>query len=65
MKAFEKSVCLNEYKTKCEIKNTPNKYRCLLKSNFVEVNRLFVLDYLNRDVNVQRFSPKDMTKQLI
>ena len=33
-KVFESSVCCNEYKTKSETKNTTNKYRYFLKSNF-------------------------------
>ena len=46
---FERSVYLHEYKTKSETKNTtPNEYRYFLESNFVGVNRLFVLFYLNR-----------------
>ena len=47
-KEFERSVYWNEYKTKSEYKNTTNEYRYFLKSNFVGVNRLFVLIYLNR-----------------
>ena len=34
------SVSQNEYKTKSEDKNTTNKYRYFLESNFVGVNRL-------------------------
>ena len=44
-KGFERSVYWNEYKTKSENKNTTNEYRYFLKSNFVGVNRLFVLVY--------------------
>ena len=55
---FEKSVCWNKYKTKIQIKNKTNKYRCILKPNFLEVNRLFVLDYSNQDVSVQRFNAR-------
>ena len=34
-KGFEKSVYWNEYETKIENKNTINKYRYFLESNFV------------------------------
>ena len=44
-KGFERSIYLNEYKTKCENKNTANEHRYFLESNFVEVNTLFVLVY--------------------
>ena len=45
-----------------------NKYRCFLESNFVGVNRLFVLFYLNQQgsdktYKVQRYYlPKDTIK---
>ena len=54
-KGSERSVHWNEYKTKSESKNTANKYRCFLESNFVGVNRLFVLVYSNLDDNVKRY----------
>ena len=57
-KRFERSVYWNEYKRKSEKKNTPNKYRYFLESNFVGVNRLFVLVYLNRNDDVKRFKAK-------
>ena len=44
-KGFEISIYWNEYKTKSENKNTTNEFRYVLKSNFVGVNRLFVLVY--------------------
>ena len=44
-KGFERSVYWNQNKTKSENKNTTNEYRYFLKSNFVGVNRLFVLVY--------------------
>ena len=47
-KGFERSAYWNEYKTKSENENMTNKYRYFLESNFVRVNRLFVLVYLNR-----------------
>ena len=46
---FERSVYWNKYKTKSENKNTTNEYRYFLESNFVGINRLFVLVYTNQD----------------
>ena len=51
-KGFERSVYWNEYK-KNENKSTTNEYRYFLKSNFVGVNRLFVLVYSNQDDNAK------------
>ena len=48
----------NEYKAKSENKNTANEYRYCLESNFVGVNRLFVLIYRNQNDNVKRFNAK-------
>ena len=48
-KGFERSIYWSEFKTKSENKNTTNKYRYVLESNFVGVNRLFVLVYTNQD----------------
>ena len=45
-----------EYKVKGENKNTANQYRYFLKSNFVGVNRLFVLIYSNAVENAKRYS---------
>ena len=42
-KGFERSVYWKEYKTKSENKNMTNQPRYFLESNFVEVNRPFVL----------------------
>ena len=39
----------NEYKTKSDNKDMTNKFRYFLESNFVGVNRLFVLVYSNDD----------------
>ena len=47
-KGFERSVYWNEYKRKKKNKNTTNKYRYFLKSNFVGVNAVFVLVYTNQ-----------------
>ena len=57
-KRFKRSVYWNEYKRKSEKKNTPNKYRYFLESNFVGVNRLLVLVYLNRNDDVKQFKAK-------
>ena len=57
-KGFERSFYWNEYKTKNENKNTTNEYKCFFKSNFVRVNRLFVLVYSNVDDNSKRFKTK-------
>ena len=54
-KGFERSVYWNEYKIKNENKITTNEYRYFLKSNFVGVNRLFVLVCTNKDDNTKRF----------
>ena len=53
-KGFERSVYWNEYQTKSENKYTSNKYRHFIKSNFVRVNRLFALIYLNSKNDVKR-----------
>ena len=42
-KGFERLVYWNEYETKIENRNTANEFRCFFESNFVGVNRLFVL----------------------
>ena len=52
-KGFERSVYWNEHKTKSQNKNTTNKYRYFLESNFVGVNRLFVLVYTNEAKNAK------------
>ena len=44
-KGFERSVYLNEYKTKSESKNTMKEYGYFLESNFLGVKILFVLVY--------------------
>ena len=66
-KLSERSIYWNEYKTKSENENTTNEYRYFLISNFVRVNALFVLIYLNRDKDVkqlktQRYLPKYIKK---
>ena len=55
-KEFERSVYWNEHKTKSENKNITNEYRYFLESNFVGVNKLFVLAYTNQHANVKTFN---------
>ena len=55
---FERSVYWNEYKKKNENKNTTNEYRYFLESNFIGVNRLFVLVYSKEDADSKRFKAK-------
>ena len=73
VKDFSKSFLLvkvywNEYKTKSNNRNATNEYGYFLEPNFVEVNKLFVLVYLNIDKDVKRFKtqryylPKDIIK---
>ena len=57
-KRFERSVYWNEYKIKSENKNTTNEFRYFLESNFVGVNRLFILVYPNWNDYVKRFKGK-------
>ena len=69
-KRFERSIYWNEYKLKSESKNATSEYRkwiYFLESNFVGVNRLFVLVYLNRDNNVKYFNARkyDLPKEII
>ena len=56
-KGSERLVYWNEYKTKSGNKNTTNEFRFFLQSNFVVVNRLFVLVYtkmlLLKDLKLQ------------
>ena len=39
-------------KQKVKSKNTTNEYRYFLEPNFVEVNRLFILLYTNKDYKI-------------
>ena len=57
-KGFERSVYWNEYKTKSENKNTTNEFRFFLEYNFVGINRLFVLVYLNQDSDAKRLKAR-------
>ena len=53
-----KNKYLNECKTRSKNKDTLDKYRYFLKSNFVGVNRLFVLIYSNKDNNGKSYTAK-------
>ena len=66
-KGFERSLYWNEYKRKSDNKNISNEFRLFLQSNFVGVNRLFVLVYTNQDVASKRFKAKRnyLTKGII
>ena len=57
-KGFERSVYWNKHKTKSVDKNITNEFRYFLESSFVEVNRLFVLVYPNRNDDVKIFKAK-------
>ena len=58
-KEFDRSVYWNEYKTKSETKTATIEFRYFLESNFVAVNRLFLLVYLYKDNDVKQFkTPK-------
>ena len=54
-RGFERIVHWKEYKTNSENKNTTNEYRYFLVSNFVGVNRLFILAYSDQDTSLKRF----------
>ena len=66
--AMFKTWCIGTYKTKNDTKKTTNEFRYFLESNFVRVNRLFVLVYANYSNNANRFnawkyySPKGIIK---
>ena len=57
-KGFERSFYWNEYKTKSENKNTTNEFSYFLESNFVGINRLFVLAYTNQGDSAKRFKTR-------
>ena len=57
-KGFERLVYWNECKTKSENKNIIIKYIYFLESNFVGVNRLFVLVYSNEANDAKKYSTK-------
>ena len=46
---------LNDYKTKSEDKNTTDEYKYFLQSNFVGVNRSFILVNLNWDNDLKGY----------
>ena len=49
----ERSIYWSEYKTKSEIKNAANESWYFLESNFVGVNRSFVLVHTNKANNAK------------
>ena len=57
-KGFERLVYWKEYKTKSDNKNTANEFRYFLESNFVQVNRFFVLVYTKDAKNEKRFNAR-------
>ena len=57
-KGSEWSVYWHVYKTKSARKNSTNEHKSFLESNFVRVNRLFGLIYLNKDDNAKRFKAR-------
>ena len=57
-KGSERPVSWNEYQKKSENKNTKNKYKYFLELNFVGVNILFALIYLNRNNDLKRFNAR-------
>ena len=57
-KGYKRSAYWNEYKTKSDNKNTTNEFRYFLESNFVGVNKLFVLVYTNEGNNAKRFNAR-------
>ena len=57
-KGFERLVYWNEYKTRSDNKDTIDEIRFFLESNFVEVNRLFVLVYSSKVDPYKRFKAK-------
>ena len=61
--SYQRLVYRNEYKAKSENKNITNKYRYFLKSNFVGVNKLFVLAYKNEDIASKNLKLKDIIYQ--
>ena len=52
----ERSIYWSEYKTKSEIKNAANEYWYFLESNFVGVNRSFVLVHTNKANNAKNLN---------
>ena len=61
-KGFERSAYWNECKTKSDNKNTINQFRYFLESNFVGVNRLFLLVDTNHGNNAKRFNARKYSK---
>ena len=65
-KGLERPLFWNDqYKTKSENKNTANKYRYFIESNFVGANRLFVLICPNHDVVLKDLITKSIIYQKV
>ena len=66
-KGFKRLVYLYGYKTKSENKDTANKCRYFIESNFVVVYGLFVSVYSNQDDNSERHEARryDLPKDII
>ena len=47
------------------MRQTTNEYRCFLESNFVGVNKLFVLIYSNHDYDAKRYKARSMMYQKV
>ena len=57
-KGFERLVYWNEYKTKRDNRYKTYEFKSFPESNFVAVNRLFVLAYTNEDAASKIFKTK-------
>ena len=57
-KGLKRLVYWNEYKTKSDNRYKTYEFKYFVESNFVAVNRLFVLAYTNEDATSKRFKTK-------
>ena len=57
-KGLERLVYWNEYKTKSDNRYKTYEFKCFPESNFVAVNRLFILAYTNEDAASKIFKTK-------
>ena len=66
-KWFERSALWNKCKTKSENKNMTKEFKHFLESNFVGVNRLFILIFPNEDNNPKMYKTQRyyLTKGII
>ena len=58
LNGFERLMYWNQCKAKCESKSTANGYRYFIKSDFVGVNKLFVLVYFNGNNDVKWYKAR-------